>query len=207
LCWRNSYRRLAIALPAFLSVFCGMTFSFHNNQPEQFLSIVREVGQWLVDRGEKLWEPDTLTAENLFDEYTRGHAYVMYAHPEEEEAVMKSYRAPSEEPGPGALPAATFILQWQDPLYFADVPANTAGFIHKVAIRRAFAGQNLFQPLLDFCQAECRRRGIRELQLETDATRPALMRFYERYGFEPTHQKPIHEFGQTFLCQYYVLRF
>ncbi|HEX8327115.1 MAG TPA: GNAT family N-acetyltransferase [Hymenobacter sp.] len=183
-----------------------MTFSFHNNQPEQFLGIVREVAQWLVDRGEPLWNPDTLTADNLFDEHTRDHAYVLYVQPEGPEAAT-SYVATRAEPVPTAVPAATFTLQWQDPLYFGDVPAHTAGFIHKVAIRRAFAGQNLFQPLLDFCQAECRRRGIRELQLETDATRPALMRLYERYGFEPTYQKTIHEFGQSFLCQYYVLRF
>ncbi|MGM9510810.1 hypothetical protein ACS5NO_23960 [Larkinella sp. GY13] len=34
-----------------------------------------------------------------------------------------------------------------------------------------------------------------------------LMRFYERNGFQPTYQSAIEEFGQTFLCQYYVLRF
>lgn len=183
-----------------------MTFSFHNNQPEQFLTIVREVALWLVDRGETFWEPDTLTAANLFDEYTRDNIYVMYVQPEGPEEAT-SYEATSAEPAPTAVPAATFILQWQDPLYYADVPAHTAGFVHKVAISRAFAGQNLFQPLLNFCQAECLRRGIHELQLETDATRPALMRFYERYGFEPTYQKPIDEFGQSFLCQYYVQRF
>ena len=29
----------------------------------------------------------------------------------------------------------------------------------------------------------------------------------ERNGFVPTYQRSIHEFGQTFLCQYYVPRF
>ncbi len=163
-----------------------MTYTFRNDTPDEFLRIVQEVGQWLVESGQMLWGPETLTADHLIDEYTRGNCYVMYADNE---------------------PAATFILQWQDPLYYADVPPNTAGLIHKVAIRRRFAGQNLFQPMLDFCQAECLKRGIHEIQLETDATRPALMRFYERYGFLPIYQKTIHEFGQTFLCQYYVLRF
>ncbi|AQG78184.1 GNAT family N-acetyltransferase [Spirosoma montaniterrae] len=163
-----------------------MTVRFCNDQPDVFLSIVREVGQWLADNGHEMWEIDTLTPENLFDVYTRDNAYVLYAD---------------------ETPAATFILQWKDPLYYADVPDNTAGFIHKVAIRRQFAGQNLFAPILDFCRAECLKRGIHEIQLETDATRPALMRFYERYGFVPTYQKIIHEFGQTFLCQYYVLQF
>lgn len=163
-----------------------MTITFRNDQPDDFLAILREVGQWLVDNEHEMWALATLTADNLFDDYTRGNCYVLYAD---------------------STPAATFILQWKDPLYYADVPDNTAGFIHKVAIRRAFAGRNLFAPILDFCRAECIKRGIHEIQLETDATRPALMRFYERNGFEPTYQKTIHEFGQTFLCQYYVMRF
>jgi GNAT superfamily N-acetyltransferase len=166
-------------------------YTFRNDQPgrgtaDEFINILREVGQWLVDSGQELWAIDTLTTENLVDEYTQGNCFVMYAD---------------------ETPAATLILQWKDPLYYGDVPDNTAGFIHKVAIRRAFAGQGLFAPMLDFCKSECRKRGIHEIQLETDATRPALMQFYEHNGFTPTYQKMIHEFGQTFLCQYYVMRF
>src|SRR3712207_6864655 len=99
-----------------------ITFTFHNDRPDDFVAILREVGQWLTESKQEMWQLDTLTAENLFDEYTRGNCYVMYAD---------------------QLPAATFILQWKDPLYYADVPENTAGFIHKVAIRRQFAGQGL----------------------------------------------------------------
>jgi GNAT superfamily N-acetyltransferase len=163
-----------------------MQFTFHRDQPEVFLAVLREVAQWLVDSGQEMWQLDTLTPGNLFDEYTRGNGYVMYAD---------------------GVPAATFILQWKDPLYYPDVPDGTAGFIHKVAIRRAFAGKGLFGPILDFCRQACRERGIGQIQLETDATRPALMRFYERQGFVPTYQKEVGEFGQTFRCQYYVLHF
>ncbi|MGA0556279.1 GNAT family N-acetyltransferase [Larkinella sp. VNQ87] len=168
-----------------------MKFTIRNDRPEDFLGVVREVGQWLADTGRELWAIDTLTPENLFDEFTTGNGYVVYArHPDGREE-----------------PAGAFILQWKDPLFFGDVPDNTAGFIHKLAIRRAFAGQNLFARMLDFCRAECLKRGIHEIQLETDGTRPALMQFYERNGFEPTHRREVSEFGQTFLCQYYVMRF
>lgn len=164
----------------------SMSFTFRNDQPDKFLSILHEVGQWLIDTNQELWAIDTLTASHLIDDYTQDNCYVMYVN---------------------ETPAATFILQWKDPLYYADVPDNTAGFIHKVAIRRPFAGQHLFASIVDFCRDECRRRDIHQLQLETDATRPKLMNFYERNGFTPTYQKTIHEFGQSFLCQYYVLNF
>ena len=163
-----------------------MPFSFRTDQPADFLTILREVGQQLTENGHEMWQLDTLTAENLFDEYTHDNCYVMSI---DETA------------------AATFILQWKDSLYYPDVPDGTAGFIHKLAIRKAFAGQGLFTQILNFCCDRCRERGIYEIQLETDATRPVLMQFYERHGFVPTYQKSIHEFGQTFLCQYYVLRF
>ena len=163
-----------------------MLLTFRNDQPDDFLSILREAGQWLTNTNQEMWQLDTLTAGNLFDEYTRNNCHVMYAD---------------------QIPAVAFILQWKDPLYYADVPDNTAGFIHKLAIRRQFSGQNLFAHVLDFCRSECLTRTIHEIQLETDATRPSLLRFYERHGFAPTYQKQVHEFGQSFLCQYYVLRF
>lgn len=163
-----------------------MTFTFRNDQTDTFLTVLREVGQWLVDHQLTLWQMDTLTVYHLVDAYTQDNCYVMYADGE---------------------PAAAFILQWADPLYYADVPPDTAGFIHKVAIRRQFSGQNLFEPMLAFCQQRCLARNIHEIQLETDATRPPLMRFYERYGFHPTQRRLTEEFGQTYDCQFYVLRF
>lgn len=163
-----------------------MLFSFRNDQPDEFLAILREVGQWLVDSNQTLWNIDTLTADNLIDTYTEGNCYVLYADD---------------------VPAATVILQWKDPLFWPDVPDNTSGFIHKLAIRRSFAGQNLFSTIINFCREACLRRDIHLLQLETDATRPKLMQYYERYGFTPTYQRDIEEFGQSFRCQFYVLEF
>ena len=159
-----------------------MTIAFRNDQPDDFIVTLREVGQWLVDNGQEMWGMDDLTLDNLVDDYTRDNCYIMYVD---------------------TIPAATFILQWEDPLYYGDVPVGTAGFIHKVAIRRIFAGQNLFLPMLDFCRTESRKRGVREIQLETDATRPKLMAFYERYGFQPTYRRDIEEFGKVYTCQYY----
>ncbi|GAB2518053.1 GNAT family N-acetyltransferase [Spirosoma aerophilum] len=169
-----------------------MQFTFRNDQPELALTILREVGQWLADNDRELWQVDTLTAENLLDEHTKGNLFVLYADREE---------------GAGPEPAGVFILQWTDPLYWPDVPPNTSGFIHKLAIRRPFNGQNLFAAIIDFSREECLKRGIKTLQLETDASRPKLMQFYERYGFTPTYQREMVEFGQSFTCQFYVMTF
>jgi hypothetical protein len=103
--------------------------------------------------------------------------------------------------------AATLSCNGKIPLYYPDVPDGTAGFIHKVAIRRALCRKRVVWSRARFLPASVPPAGIRQLQLETDATRPSLMRFYERNGFGPTYRREIREFGQTFLCQYYVLDF
>ncbi len=167
-----------------------MTFTYRNDQPDTAIEILREVGQWLVDNNQELWDVDALTSENLLNEHTTGNLFVLYA---------------DRNDGAGPEPAAVFILQWEDPLYWPDVPPNTSGLIHKLAIRRSFAGQNLFAEIIEFCRSECLKRGIQTLQLETDSTRPKLMQFYERHGFQPTYQRTIHEFEQSFVCQFYVL--
>lgn len=169
-----------------------MQFTFRNDQPDLAIAIMREVGQWLVDNDRQLWSIDSLTAQNLLDQYTTGNFYVMYA---------------DRENGTQPEAAAVFILQWEDPLYWPDVPANTSAFIHKLAIRRPFAGQNLFAAIIDFVRQASLERSINVFQLETDATRPKLMQFYERHGFRPTYQREIEEFGDRFLCQYYIMEF
>jgi GNAT superfamily N-acetyltransferase len=163
-----------------------MEYTFRNDQPDVAIDILRKVGQWLIDSGHELWAVDDLTHQNLVDQHTQDNLYVMYADDE---------------------PAAVFILQWSDPLYYPTVPLNTTGLIHKLAIRRQFAGQRLFTNIIQFCREQCLARHIHEIQLETDATRPKLLQFYESYGFSRTHRQQIEEFGKTFDCQYYRLRF
>jgi GNAT superfamily N-acetyltransferase len=163
-----------------------MPITFRNDQPGVAITVLREVAQWLTDRGETLWNVQDLTADNIINEYTRGNLIVVYVDGE---------------------PAATFILQWLSPLYWPEAQPNTSGFIHKLAIRRSFAGQNLFAAIVDYCRSECQKRGITLLQLETDATRPKLMQFYERHGFRATYQRSIEEFDISYRCQYYDMTF
>jgi len=56
-----------------------MTLTFRNDQPDDFLGILREAGQWMTDNNQEMWQLDTLTADNLFDEYTHDNCYTMYA--------------------------------------------------------------------------------------------------------------------------------
>lgn len=78
--------------------------------------------------------------------------------------------------------AATMLLQPLDLLYWASAAPNTALYVHKVAVRRAFAGRGWLERLVDFAAAEARARGLPYLRLDT-LEGPVLRSLYERLGF------------------------
>ena len=163
-----------------------MTITFRNYDYQTALDILRETALRLKDEGRQMWNPDTITEANIITDLTRHGTYVVYADD---------------------TPAATFILQWEDPLYWPEFAAEVSGFLHKLAIRRAFAGQHLFVHILDFCKQECLKKDIHTLRLDTDFQRPKLMQFYEKHGFSQVKRKAIHEFGQDFDCMLYEIHF
>jgi ribosomal protein S18 acetylase RimI-like enzyme len=62
----------------------------------------------------------------------------------------------------------------------ADYLYVTRVAVHPDWQRRGFAGR-----LLAFAEAEARRRGLRAVRLDTPGGHSRLVRFYQRYGFEP----------------------
>ena len=125
--------------------------------------IMREVAQWCIDTGRPMWTLDELTAEALL------------RHPPAE-ADFRVARFYGE-------PAAAMILQWRDPLFWPRVPAGESGFLHKLCVRRAFAGRGLSARMVEAAAAECRERQASWLRLDTDNGRVKLCRLYEGMGF------------------------
>jgi hypothetical protein len=160
----------------------GRNLAFRN-EPKVALEILQEVAYWLQEQGAMLWEPDSLKAENLVTPLTEKGIQVVYVEDE---------------------PAATFALQWEDPLFWPEIQPDTSGFIHKLAIRRTFAGQDLFMPILRWCLDRCQEKGIDVLRLDTEYKRPKLKALYEGYGFVPVRRQLVKEGEQEWDCQLYA---
>ncbi|HYN97759.1 MAG TPA: GNAT family N-acetyltransferase, partial [Pilimelia sp.] len=75
---------------------------------------------------------------------------------------------------------ATFTLAWSDPLWPAP-GGDTAGYLHRLAVRRRAAG--LGSVLLRWAGAAARARGRRYLRLDCVATNEGLRAYYEAAGF------------------------
>lgn len=79
-------------------------------------------------------------------------------------------------------PAGTFRLQWADPEWWGEDDGR-AGYVHKLAVRRAFSGRGLGARMLDLAAERILASGRSLLRLDTQAENPALNRYYADCGF------------------------
>jgi len=137
-----------------------MHLTFTSGDTETAIGIMREAARWQIAQGTPLWRLENLTREKI-------------ANPDGEFHVAWS----------GKESAAAMLLSYHDPLFWPEVAAGTSGFVHKLAVRRGFAGQGAAEAMLRHAAALCREKGVPMLRLDTDLRRPRLCALYERAGF------------------------
>ena len=84
------------------------------------------------------------------------------------------------------------ILCFEDPFFWPDLEPNTSGFIHKLSVRRAYAGKGYAKQMIEHARDVCIRSGIHSLRLDCDPHREGLMKFYHDCGFSLMERKVLH---------------
>ncbi len=79
--------------------------------------------------------------------------------------------------------AGTLKLQFSDPDFWPEIEGTDSAFIHRLAVRRRFAGKGVSTAMLDWVRARAKSMGLRYLRLDCDARRPKLRSFYEAHGY------------------------
>ncbi len=64
---------------------------------------------------------------------------------------------------------------------------SSAMIIEAVQTRDDLRGQGIGAAMINFCIGEAKSRGMRMVQLTSNAVRKDAHRFYERLGFKPSH--------------------
>ena len=144
-------------------------FRFAQGDVAGALPVMKEAARWLAAEGIPLWteeELDVLPRQN-------------------EPGCFLTLRDGEGES------AAALLLGFEDRFFWPDVAPGTAGFLHKIAVRRKYAGRGLPGLLIGHVAGLCRERGIGTLRLDCAADRPALRRVYERLGFVPAGEKEL----------------
>ena len=125
------------------------------------LSILEEAACWLASRGIDQWPPGSLPRRRILERIRRGEMYL------------------------AALDGKTFgtlALQWSDEEVWGDTPGD-AGYVHGLAIRRAFAGRGLGRELLRWAEDRVALSGRGSLRLDCRAENQGLNEYYGRAGF------------------------
>ena len=78
---------------------------------------------------------------------------------------------------------ATVTLLWDDPTYWGERPAD-AGYVHKLAVRRACAGQRIGNAIVAWADETAAAQGRRFLRLDCLRDNPGIRAYYENLGFE-----------------------
>src|SRR5262249_8650544 len=89
--------------------------------------ILREAAAWLEQRGMPLWRQDELQLNSISADVRSGLFFLAESDGE---------------------PAGTIKYQLEDKLFWADVPQDDSAFIHRLAVRRRFAGGEVSSALL-----------------------------------------------------------
>ena len=124
------------------------------------ISIMREAAQWQIQMGTPLWQLTYLTDDNL-------------NNPDDEFIIL--YKE--------GISISTMILS-SGKDFIWPCEDNTSMFIHKLAVKREYAGEGYAQCLIKYAIVECRKNGYKYLRLDSDPHRKSLCDFYRNSGFD-----------------------
>jgi GNAT superfamily N-acetyltransferase len=125
--------------------------------------ILGEAARWLDQRGMRLWRDDELLPSAIASDVAAGLFFLAEC---------------------GGEAAGTVRYQLEDQLFWPDIPQEQSAFVHRLAVRRRYAGSGVSGAILHWAVDRTRSLGRRYLRLDCDASRPRLRAVYEQFGFQ-----------------------
>ena len=129
---------------------------------ERVGAILNEVARWLEEAGTPMWKANELEPARVLADVNEGLFFI------------------AEVSGDAA---GTVKFELEDPLFWPDMPRNEACYVHRLAVRRRYAGMGLSSALLGFAAMRTRELGRPYLRLDCESARPRLRAVYEAFGF------------------------
>ena len=140
--------------------------------------ILTEAARWLEESGMPLWREDELKSNRIAADVAEGLFFI------------------AEYSGDAA---GTVRFQLEDFVFWPDVPQGEAAYIHRLAVRRRYAGTGVSSALLSWAAERTQELGRRYLRLDCEALRPRLRTVYESFGFQHRDDRQV---GPYFVSRY-----
>ena len=125
-------------------------------------AVLREAAQWIAAEGRPLWTATDIAPERIRRDTEAGGYFIARN---------------------GGEVAGVVRLDLEDPHFWPEIESGSSVFVHKLAVRRAWAGQGVPAALLGFAREHARGLGRPWLRLDCVADRAPLRRLYEGFGF------------------------
>ena len=124
-------------------------------------ALLDEATVWVGERGYEQW-PLPFPLEELAAAIDRREVYLAEADGET---------------------VATVTRLWDDQMYWGERPPDAA-YVHKLAVRRACAGQGIGRAIVEWADKTAAKAGRQFLRLDCLGDNPGIRRYYEDLGFE-----------------------
>lgn len=145
---------------------------------DEVAEILREAARWLEESGMAMWREDELSPIHIAEDVRSGLFFLAECDGEA---------------------AGTVRFQLEDKLFWPDVPQDDSAFIHRLAVRRRFAGGEISSALILWAIARTHALDRRYLRLDCEAFRTRLRALYERVGFRFHSNRQV---GSYFVARY-----
>jgi ribosomal protein S18 acetylase RimI-like enzyme len=134
----------------------------HQEDVPVIVDILTDANQYKLQLGDEIWGTEGWSKEEVADEMTKG---TMYLVKHEGEVI------------------GTVLLQWEDEINWGPQPP-VAGYMHRLAVKEGYRGQNLGEKIVGFAEEQTARHGREFLRLDCEAANADLCAYYEGLGFE-----------------------
>jgi GNAT superfamily N-acetyltransferase len=141
-------------------------------------TLLQEVAMWLSAQGQEMWQLSELTASKIFDDVEAGHFYLACEGDELQ---------------------GTIKILLEDPLFWPEIEHGSSLYVHRLAVRRRWAGHGVATSLLNFAVSLGKDLGRSYLRLDCAADRMALRAVYENFGFKFHSYQQV---GSWYLARY-----
>ena len=145
---------------------------------ERVADVLYEAVRWLEKSGTTMWRADELLPLRIADDVDAGLFFIAECDGEA---------------------AGVVKFQLQDGLFWPDMSPAESAFVHRLAVRRRFAGGGISSALLSWAVERAGSLGRNYLRLDCEASRLKLRAVYERFGFVHHSDRQV---GPYFVSRY-----
>lgn len=146
--------------------------------------ILLDAVQWLDSINRSLWSESEVKWDKLSKRYDISEFRILYV---------------------GNDPAGCVVIADNDPIFWKGIPKGESLYIHKLAVKRKFAGQGYSKILINCAKNIARERGIKTVRLDCEQYQPRLRAVYEREGFVCVKEETIYGKYDTTFYEYILI--